>query len=110
MKALLVFAAILAAAGFPASAGFGAFELPAWETTKGSSPSMSTSKPDRFSQVRRDETLPPPRDPELAVREEYELARKNAEALALFIARHADHPLAVEARRELEQLKRTDRR
>ena len=71
---------------------------------------MSISKPDRFSQNRRDETLPPPRDPELAVREEYELARKSAEALALFIARHADHPLAVEARRELEQLKRDDRR
>ena len=71
---------------------------------------MSTSKPDRFSQAKRDATLPPPRDPELAVREEYELSRKSAEALALFIVRHADHPLAVQARRELEQLKRDDRR
>ena len=110
MKALFVFSFMLAAAGFPASVCFGRFELPVWETTKGSSPPMSTAKPDRFSQARRDETLPPPRDPELAVREEYELARKNAEALALFVARHADHPLAVEARRELEQLKRDNRR
>ena len=110
MKTLLVFAIVIVAADFPAPACFGRLALPISETAKGSSPPMSTSKPDRFSQISRDETLPPPRDPELAVREEYELARKSAETLALFIARHADHPLAVEARRELEQLKRDDRR
>jgi hypothetical protein len=110
MKTLLVFAIVNVAADFPTPACFARLVPPVSETAKGSSSPMSTSKPDRLSQVRRDGTLPPPRDPELAVREEYELARKSAEALALFIARHADHSLAVEARRELEQLKRDDRR
>lgn len=62
----------------------------------------------RVAQGSRNETLPPPRDPDAAVREELELARRNAEALARFLARHADHPLAADARRELEQLKREE--
>ena len=42
-----------------------------------------------------------PRPGEYAVREEFEAARKagTADAWDLFIARHADHPLAEEARR-----------
>jgi hypothetical protein len=50
--------------------------------------------------------MPPPRDPELAVREEFALAvaRNSPEALAQFIERHADHPLAAEARRLLEAM------
>ena len=110
MKTLLVFAIFIVAADFPASAYSGRPAQPISETAKGSSPPMSTSNSNRFAQTRRDETLPPPRDPELAVREEYELARKSVETLALFIARHADHPLAIEARRELEQLKHNNRR
>jgi hypothetical protein len=53
-----------------------------------------------------DRTLPPPRDPELAVREEYELAvaAGTPEALRLFIKRHAGHPLAVEAERRLRAI------
>ena len=60
----------------------------------------------RMSQRVQEPSLPPPRDPEMGVREEYELARGSVDALALFIARHADHPLASAARRELEGLRR----
>jgi hypothetical protein len=63
--------------------------------------------PRLFAQARGERTMPPPRDPEKAVREEYQLAlaRGTAAALELFIARHADHPLAAEARRALERMK-----
>jgi hypothetical protein len=60
---------------------------------------------DRLLRVQQP-SLPPARDPEVAVREEYELAQGNAAALELFMARHADHPLASAARRELEGLRR----
>ena len=52
-------------------------------------------------------TLPLKLDPELAVREEYELAiaAGTADALGLFIARHAGHPLALEAARRLGALR-----
>ena len=45
------------------------------------------------------ETLPPARDPEVAIREEYEIALKRgtAEALDLFVRRHPEHPLAAKA-------------
>ncbi|MCF3641115.1 hypothetical protein LXM94_14155 [Rhizobium sp. TRM95111] len=44
-------------------------------------------------------------DIEEAVRKEYEglKARNTREGLELFIARHPDHPLADEARREIER-------
>ncbi len=53
-------------------------------------------------------TTPPARDPQLAVQEEYQLARQRgtAEALALFITRHPDSPLAEKARADLAAMKR----
>lgn len=51
-------------------------------------------------------TTPRPRDPKLAVKEEFEMARREGtrEAFELFIARHPESPLAAEARRLLERL------
>ena len=56
----------------------------------------------------RSETLPQPRDPKIAVAEEYQLAmdQGTAQALELFIARHADDPLAEKARAQLKRLSR----
>ncbi len=53
-------------------------------------------------------SVPPARDPSIAVAEEYELARRKgtAEAFELFIARHSDDPLAEKARAELKRLSR----
>lgn len=53
-------------------------------------------------------SVPPARDPAIAVAEEYELARRKgtAEAFELFIARHGDDPLAEKARAELKRLSR----
>jgi hypothetical protein len=53
-------------------------------------------------------TTPPARDPQLAVQEEYQLARQRgtAQALELFIARHPDSPLAETARADLAAMKR----
>lgn len=53
-------------------------------------------------------TMPPARNGEIAVREEYEIARRRgtAEALELFIARHPDSALAERARAELRQMRR----
>jgi hypothetical protein len=53
-------------------------------------------------------TTPPARDPQLAVEEEYQLARQRgtAQALELFIARHPDSPLAEKARADLAAMKR----
>lgn len=72
-----------------------------------SRPMAKTDDPSRLTQGRRSEPLPLPRDPEIAVREEYDLAkgRGTAEAFELFIARHPNHTLVAEARRELELLK-----
>lgn len=69
---------------------------------------LTVSDPDRKERPLRIQqpSLPPARDPEVAVREEYELARGNPAALELFLARHADHPVASAARRELEGLRR----
>ncbi|MFO1185000.1 MAG: hypothetical protein U1E56_09460 [Bauldia sp.] len=49
-------------------------------------------------------TLPLKRDPEIAIREEFDLAvaAGTGEALAVFVARHAGHPLAVEAQRRID--------
>ncbi|MFO1109774.1 MAG: hypothetical protein U1E61_11365 [Bradyrhizobium sp.] len=53
-------------------------------------------------------TMPPARNPEVAVEEEYNTAQRRgtAEALELFIARHPESPLAERARAELRQMKR----
>ena len=58
--------------------------------------------------ARRAPSVPPARDPSVAVAEEYELARQKgtAEAFELFIARHGDDPLAEKARAELKRLSR----
>jgi hypothetical protein len=57
-------------------------------------------------------SLPLPRDPDIAVAEEFALARSRGtvEAWQLFIARHGDHQLAAKAQRELDRLKRRNRR
>jgi len=53
-------------------------------------------------------TMPPARNGEIAVREEYDIARRRgtAEALELFIARHPDSALAERARAELRQMRK----
>ncbi|TKW77504.1 MAG: hypothetical protein DI543_15360 [Bradyrhizobium icense] len=58
--------------------------------------------------VQPERTMPPARNPDVAVAEEYEIARRSgtAEALELFIARHPDSALADRARSELRQIKR----
>jgi hypothetical protein len=52
------------------------------------------------------EPLPLPRDPNIAVMEEYKLFKKRGtrEALELFIARHPDHALAEQARQDIIEL------
>lgn len=61
----------------------------------------------KIAQTGRSEPLPLPRDPNLAVREEFDMARtqNTVEAWELFIARHGEHRLAAEARKELGKLK-----
>ena len=46
--------------------------------------------------------MPPPRDPDIAVREELDAARRAGTVAAydLFLSRQGDHPLAAVARRE----------
>ena len=50
--------------------------------------------------------LPRPRDPDIAVQEELDVARRAGTLAAydLFIARYADHPLAAIARRERAEI------
>ena len=62
--------------------------------------------PDLDSRPRRSTELPRPRDPDIAVQEELDAARRVSTVAAydLFIARHADHPLAQTARRERSAL------
>jgi hypothetical protein len=50
----------------------------------------------------RSTTLPLPRDPDIAVQEELDAARRTGTLAAydLFLARNGDHPLAEPARRE----------
>lgn len=52
-------------------------------------------------------TMPPARNPEVAVEEEYNIARSRgtAEALELFIARHPESALAEHARAQLKRMK-----
>lgn len=53
-------------------------------------------------------TMPPARNPDVAVAEEYEIARRRgtAEALKLFISRHPDSALVDRARSDLRKMKR----
>ena len=68
---------------------------------------VTKSDPNRTAQ-NRSEPLPLPRDPDIAVREEFEAARaqNTVGSWELFIARHGDHSLAVQARKELEKLQK----
>jgi hypothetical protein len=69
---------------------------------------MAKIAADETGKARRGSTVPPARDPSIAVAEEYQLARRQgtAEALKLFIARHGDDPLAAKARADLQRLSR----
>jgi hypothetical protein len=53
-------------------------------------------------------TTPPARDPQIAVEEEYQIARQQgtAQALELFIQRHPDDPLAEKAQADLRRMSR----
>jgi len=64
----------------------------------------SDAKPDKAAA----NTMPPARDPQLAVEEEYQMARRQntVQSLELFIARHPDSPLAARARADLRSLSR----
>ena len=55
----------------------------------------------------RSTALPRPRNPDIAVQEELDAARRAGTRAAydLFIARHPGHPLAATARRELAKLR-----
>lgn len=72
---------------------------------------LSMSKPANAGETPHaapERTMPPARNPEIAVEEEYNIARGRgtAEALELFIARHPESALAERARAELLKLKR----
>ena len=64
--------------------------------------------PEMNQRPRRSTDLPRPRDPDIAVREELEIARRagTVGAFDLFLARHPDHPLAKVAREERQVLAR----
>jgi hypothetical protein len=57
---------------------------------------------------RRSTELPRPRNPDIAVQEELDAARRaaNVQAYDLFLARHGDHPLADVARRERARIQK----
>ena len=63
---------------------------------------------DEINKAVRANSMPPARDPEAAVAEEYQAARRSgtAEAFELFIARHPDSALAETARADLRRLRR----
>ena len=71
-----------------------------------------TADPPKFAQAQHSEPLPRPRDPDIAVKEEFDAARALAtiEAWDLFLARHGNHRLAAEARKELEKIRQTSPR
>jgi hypothetical protein len=72
---------------------------------------MSKSVTDQIAQADKSPKLPLHRDSEIAVREEFELARSKGtiEAMETFVARHSDHPLAAEAKRTIRRLRQTTR-
>jgi hypothetical protein len=76
--------------------------------SKGMPVMASKADADETGKAARAPSVPPARDPAIAVAEEYELARQKgtAAALELFIARHSDDPLAEKARADLKRLSR----
>jgi hypothetical protein len=76
--------------------------------SKGKTVMVTKANADESGKPVRAPTVPPARDPSIAVAEEYEIARRKgtAEALELFIARHGDDPLAEKARADLRRLLR----
>jgi hypothetical protein len=78
-----------------------------WLITEGSGTLSKTANAGDGQQV-PSRTTPPARNPQLAVEEEYQLARQRgtAQALELFLARHPDSPLAEKARADLAAMKR----
>ncbi|UWU90660.1 hypothetical protein [Bradyrhizobium sp. CB1015] len=69
---------------------------------------VEKAKAEDSSKAGRAPSMPMARDPAVAVKEEYEAARRKGtrQALELFIARHGDDPLAAKARAELKRLPR----
>ena len=67
--------------------------------------------PELDSHPRRSTELPRPRDPNVAVQEELDAARRAGTIAAydLFIARHGDHSLAAVARNERSRLMHANR-
>jgi hypothetical protein len=63
---------------------------------------------DELNNAARANSMPPARDPDAAVAEEYQAAQRTgtAEAFELFIARHTDCALAETARGDLRRLRR----
>ena len=63
----------------------------------------------KMAQSQRSERLPLPRDPDVAVQEEFDAARAGgtAKAWKLFLARHGDHRLAADAAKELKKLQQS---
>lgn len=76
--------------------------------TGGDTPSKDT---EMGSPNRRTTDLPPPRDPDIAVQEELDLARRAGTVAAydLFMARHPGHPLVETARRERDRIAKGNR-
>ncbi|WP_249134504.1 hypothetical protein [Bradyrhizobium japonicum] len=69
---------------------------------------MNKANAEDSFKAERGPAIPLARDPEIAVAEEYEAARRKGtrEALELFIARHGDNSSAQHARVQLKRLSR----
>jgi hypothetical protein len=90
------YAGALFAAALATAISFGQFAMFATANADGNRP-MAPQK-----------IMPPARDPEIAVEEEYQIARQRGavEALQLFIARHPEGPFADRARADLRRISR----
>lgn len=79
-------------------------------TTKAASSSTSAALIEQGTKVSNPptpaSTLPPARDPQIAVQEEFDAAKINGtvEAWDLFLARHNDNPLTLSATQERDRL------
>jgi hypothetical protein len=104
---ILVFLALLASSLYPADASPCAGTSDYIHNVPAEITVMTKTDSDRLAQASRSPKLPLPRDAEVAVREELELARTKGtiEAMQNFVARHDGHPLAEEAKRELTAMK-----
>jgi hypothetical protein len=74
-----------------------------WEIREGKPAMTKAALADEIGKAKRDSSMPPARDPSVALAEEYQLAVRQGtpQALELFIARYSDDPLAARARRDL---------